>query len=475
MQRKINILLALGIMCTLLLASCAGSGGALHLTLQGEREMYIDPLSTYVEPGVSVTCGANETADIPVQITGTVDPNTPGTYLLKYMVQHEGTVCTAYRKVHVADREKPVITLVSDPQKYTLPGQTYEEEGFTAQDNYDGDLTAKVIRKADSEKVIYSVSDSSGNLTVVERPIVYHDPEPPKIKLNGPKNYTMLIGGAYAELGCTATDNCDGDLSAQVKIHGQINRYIPGEYVITYSVNDSYGNTAAVSRTVSVQGWEPGSGEQPVAAEPNGKIIYLTFDDGPGKNTPRLLKVLQKYNVKATFFVVDTAYIDTVKDIAQAGHALAIHTTTHVYKDIYASEEAYFQDVYNMQNIIKEKTGQEVFLLRFPGGSSNKVSLFNPGIMTRLTAAVQEKGFYYFDWNVDSRDAGGAKTPAQVFQNVTTAIEKNEDDFSVVLQHDIKSFSIDAVESIIVWGLEHGYTFLPLTQDSPGCHHALNN
>ena len=93
--------------------------------------------------------------------------------------------------------------------------------------------------------------------------------------------------------------------------------------------------------------------------------------------------------------------------------------------------------------------------------------------MTRLTKSVVENGFAYFDWNVDSKDAGGAKTPEEVFENVTSGISKRNT--AVVLQHDLYDYSVDAVEQIILWGIANGYSFAPITADSPGCHHGVNN
>ena len=152
---------------------------------------------------------------------------------------------------------------------------------------------------------------------------------------------------------------------------------------------------------------------------------------------------------------------------------MAVHTATHNYKSIYASEEAYFKDLKKMASIIEEIAGVKTTLIRFPGGSSNTVSRFNKGIMTRLTKSVRDLGYQYFDWNVDSNDAGGAKSAEEVAENVINGIKKYKT--SIVLQHDTKSFSIDAVERIIQWGLENGYKFLPLDETSPGMHHGLNN
>ena len=207
---------------------------------------------------------------------------------------------------------------------------------------------------------------------------------------------------------------------------------------------------------------------------PVGGVIYLTFDDGPGPETPRLLEILDKYDAKATFFVVNTGLASTITQIADHGHALAMHTATHDFAKVYASEEAYFNDLHTIESVIERYAGEKPTLLRFPGGSSNTVSrTYNKGIMTRLTQMVEEQGYTYFDWNVDSNDAGSARTPEEVYFNVIRGCAKREE--SVVLMHDIHSYTIDAIEGILIWGTNHGYTFEALTPDSPTCHHGINN
>jgi len=300
------------------------------------------------------------------------------------------------------------------------------------------------------------------------------DTEKPQLKLVGAQYYTMRVGQPYGELGCTATDNYDGDLSSRVTVTTDLNPYMPGEYTVTYTATDSNKNATSITRTVCVEDWD-GAVQMPIYGEPNGKVIYLTFDDGPSQHTERLLDVLKKYGVRATFFVVNTKFIDITKRIAAEGHTLALHTNSHVYKSIYASEDAYFQDLYAIRDTVKKLTGQEPDIIRFPGGSSNGVSSFNPGVMTRLTKRVEEEGFSYFDWTVDSKDTGGAKTPEAVFRNVAEGILDAKQNHSIILQHDIKGYSVDAVESIILWGLAQGYTFLPMDENTPTCHHTVRN
>lgn len=449
----------------------------LRVSLNGERDITMVYPETYTEQGavaqLSGTVFQKEPVDVEVSVSGAVESKQLGRYLIKYTASYKGVVGTAYRLVRVVDSQAPVIELVADPEHYTLPTETYQEEGFSAYDDYDGDLTDSVVRTETREAVTYTVEDASGNVSTVLRPIVYKDPVPPEIVLKGAATVTIKEGQSYKEPGFTATDNCDGDLTGKVTVTGSVNKYVAGYYTLVYSVKDAYDNLTSVTRTVCVEGSSGGSATPPQVVIPTGKVIYLTFDDGPGPRTPELLDILKKYNVKATFFVVNTRYIDTIKRTAAEGHTVAIHTASHVFDEVYASEEAYFNDLYKMQGIIKDLTGVETTLLRFPGGSSNTVSNFNKGIMTRLTKLVVDKGFQYFDWNVDSKDAGGASTAEQVFNNVVWGIGKKNT--SIVLQHDIKGFSIEAVEKIIVWGLNNGYTFLPLQANSPGAHHGVNN
>jgi peptidoglycan/xylan/chitin deacetylase (PgdA/CDA1 family) len=127
-----------------------------------------------------------------------------------------------------------------------------------------------------------------------------------------------------------------------------------------------------------------------------------------------------------------------------------------------------------MKKIIYDIAGVETDLIRFPGGSSNTVSKsYCVGIMGNLAKMVQERGYQYFDWNVTSGDAGGTKSKAQVVKNVISGIQSNK--MSVVLQHDIKDFSVNAVPEIIEWALENGYCFDTLSQTGPTVHHSINN
>ncbi len=293
----------------------------------------------------------------------------------------------------------------------------------------------------------------------------------PVLELLGEAEMTLAASFTFEDPGCRAADEAGHALSENIRVEGEVIPYVPGTYTLTYTVADEEGREASVTRTVTVE-----AVPVPDIVEPAPKTVYLTFDDGPCGNTGRLLDVLKKHDAKATFFVVgNKASPEFIKRAYEEGHSIGVHSYTHVYKDIYASEEAFFRDFLATEQVIYEQTGSYTRLFRFPGGSSNTCSMFNRGIISRLAQHMQNMGFRYFDWNVSSGDCGEGATTDTVYKNVTGGISSHADSFSIVLQHDIRGFSVAAVERILVWGEEHGYTFLPLTLDSPEIHSKIRN
>ena len=398
---------------------------------------------------------------IPVEVSveGQVEYDKVGTYELTYIAKNEEIVNSIGATVTIKDTQAPVIELVSDPEHFTSPVAKYEEEGFTATDNYDGDITANVISEEVDGKVIYKVVDSSGNETVVERTIVYKDVIAPVLTLKGSQSISLYVGNGYAEAGYSAADECDGDITANVVVEGSVNTQLPGTYTVTYKVADSAGNVTEAKRTITVK--------QPVSANGD-KVIYLTFDDGPSAYTQRLLDILDRYNVKATFFVTgaNSSYYNMIGEAYRRGHTIAIHTYSHVYSDIYSSVDNYLADFNKIKDIVVAQTGEEPWLFRFPGGTSNTVSRKHcSGIMTTLAHEMLSRGYVYCDWNVSSGDAGGANTEQQIINNVINGVSGKQ--MAIVLQHDIKACSVDAVDNIIEWGINNGYVFKAMEKDSP--------
>ena len=201
-------------------------------------------------------------------------------------------------------------------------------------------------------------------------------------------------------------------------------------------------------------------------AEKGIKVVYLTFDDGPTHNTSEILKILRNNNVKATFFVIGQN-ADMYKQIVDEGHAIAIHTYTHNYNEVYSSTENFFKDLYRLRDAIKEKTGVDPKVTRFPGGSSTTRAskALKADIIKRLT----KEGYVYQDWNCDSTDASGNRVP------VETLVRKSTCDVREVnlLMHDsyAKGTTVQALQQIIDNYKSKGYLFETLTVDSPRFQH----
>ena len=286
----------------------------------------------------------------------------------------------------------PEIILEHREDYYVIPGLSYEEEGYRASDDRDGDLTDKVERSQDGDFIIYKVADQAGNVTVRYRKIPLLDPETGKAAVPE-DSYDVLV---------SSRENEDGDAG--------------------------------------------GPADDPA--------------DGSGQ----------------TFFVTHAfpMYEDRIGEEAAAGHSIGIHTYSHDFAKIYADDKAFWKDIEKMQEIVVKETGQRTNLMRFAGGSSNTDSAaYTQGIMTLLTKQAEKKGWHYFDWNVSSGDGGNDSTSESVITRITSQIQDHDE--SVVLCHDTKENTVNAMEYLIPWLLDNGYTLLPLTPDSETAHHAVLN
>lgn len=208
-------------------------------------------------------------------------------------------------------------------------------------------------------------------------------------------------------------------------------------------------------------------------------IIYLTFDDGPtSDSTPQILDILKNRNIKATFFILhyDEQHEQFIKREYEEGHTIGLHGYTHAYAELYQSADTCMENFRKIREQVYQTTGSQSKIIRFPGGSSNTISKkYCEGVMTELVKRTVEEGYRYFDWNVDSDDAGHAKTSEKVYQNVTNGIKPGRN--NVVLMHDFakNNKTIDALNSIIDWGLEQGYVFRKITEETPMVTHGVNN
>ena len=216
-------------------------------------------------------------------------------------------------------------------------------------------------------------------------------------------------------------------------------------------------------------------GEESVQ-EPEAKHkVYLTFDDGPSKQTEAVLDILDEYGVKATFFVVGKEGENVAKRlqmIYERGHTLGMHSYSHDYSDIYESVDAFRADFLKSKQYIYEATGVETKVFRFPGGSSNRLGKTD---MNLIVEFLKEQGVEYYDWNISSGDGGGTLMPVEVIvENCTKNIQRY--DTSIILMHDsaLKTTTVEALPQILETILAMEDTvILPITANSQPVHHVI--
>jgi len=189
-------------------------------------------------------------------------------------------------------------------------------------------------------------------------------------------------------------------------------------------------------------------------------VIYLTFDDGPSARTPEVLQILREENVKATFFVIGRADGQSrqwMKDIVADGHTLGMHTYTHNYDQIYASVEAYLDDMYQIFTLIKDATGVTPTVFRFPGGSING---YNYEVSQDILSEMLRRGFVPYDWNISSGDASGSDTTSDMILNNVVGGASGTDR-GIVLMHDAspKYTTVAALRPMITQLRNMGFRF----------------
>lgn len=190
------------------------------------------------------------------------------------------------------------------------------------------------------------------------------------------------------------------------------------------------------------------------------KVAYLTFDDGPSKVTREVLKTLKEHNIHATFFLIGSQITadmeEIVKQLAEDGHTIGIHTYTHKGKEIYQSKDAYLEDFEKAADRIEEVTGQRPTIFRFPWGSTNK---YLKSIGKDVITELESRGYTYYDWNVSAEDSVGKPTRDSILRNINKDYKKYN--HPIILMHDssINELSAQTLPQIISNLKDSGYQF----------------
>ena len=211
--------------------------------------------------------------------------------------------------------------------------------------------------------------------------------------------------------------------------------------------------------------------DQIISGKSNAKIAYLTFDDGPYYNTYKVLDILDKYNVKATFFTIsmngencfdnkkENCY-KLYKEYVKRGHTIANHTYTHaIFKGLYKSTDSFMDAIVKQEEQIKNQTGGYITnIVRFPGGSRTAGKLKEP-----IIEALRKRGYGWVDWTAEDGDGGGLSSKEQGWSTLTSLIDEK---IEVILFHDYNSITTSLLPDAIEHLQKKGYILLPLFYES---------
>ncbi len=379
---------------------------------------------------------------------------------------------------------KTVFQLKGDSDLTAEAGSSYTDPGikvsYKGEDTYHGKKlssrikTENTIKKSTpgTYKVIYRMHIFTARFKAV-RTVTVKDTTAPAITLSGGNSLSLNQGDSYKDPGYSAKDAVDGTVTNQVKVSGSVDTGKPGTYRITYKVTDKAGNEASAVRTVIVK-----AKVTPVTKS----TIYLTFDDGPSSEvTPRILDILKKNDVKATFFIIgygnDPVKKKLIRREIDEGHTIGMHTISHDYAAVYKSVGTFMSEINQEKANIQKDFNYTPWMIRFPGGSSNTISAhYCKGIMSQLSRKVEEAGYSYMDWNVSSGDAEGNEIPSdRLYRNYVRELVKGKE--NVVLCHDTnaKKTTAAVLQKFITYGKKHGYTFKAIDQSTPMIHQRINN
>lgn len=397
-----------------------------------------------------------------VTVDKKIETNEMKEYSVVYSYKNKNVECL----VTVTDTEAPVLTL-KDYTTDLVEEVTADKFVESCEDLSEVTFSIETKNLSDKGKTTVTIkaTDAYGNETTEKCKLIR------KKDKNGPtitaEDSIEVLQGESLDLNSVKVED-DVDPNPTITLQGDVDFSVPGEYKVTYEAQDRSGNVTTKDVTIIVKENE----------EEKMRVVYLTFDDGPSYNTPKVLEILEKYNVKATFFVTGTGQDKNqyIVDAYNAGHTIGLHTYTHDYASVYASVDAYYNDLNSVGQMVKDLIGFVPNVIRFPGGSSNTVSAnYCSGIMSQLSESVIANGYQYYDWNVSSGDASGTNVAVETIISGATS---GTEDKIMILFHDAsgKDTTVEALPTIIEHYKSQGYVFMPITKEtSYVCHHGVNN
>lgn len=315
----------------------------------------------------------------------------------------------------------------------------------------DSSLTWKSSKKSvaavDADGVVKARKKGSATITVttangkvatvgvtVKQPVTSISLDRTEVSLNGGKTQAIKVKVLPSNASDKKITWSSSDKTVATVTGNKIYARKKGKCILTARAS---GAEADITATIAVT----------VLSNPK-KVIALTFDDGPNKNTLRVLNTLKKYNARATFFVIGSnakSNLSTLKKMHEAGHEIGNHTWSHPNL-MRLSHSSRLRELSRTDEVIKSVTGSRPRLVRAPYGT-----------MTKDAAKRLNRSFVY--WSIDPQDWRYRNASTVTKHVVGRAANKK-----IVLLHDIHASTASAVERIIPQLINKGYTFVTVSE-----------
>ena len=251
------------------------------------------------------------------------------------------------------------------------------------------------------------------------------------------KKETFLIGGSILLILCIL-------LVSIVKINSK--------EVLAFAKSR---NAALEGETITSMVYSGAEEMQKGPSKTYGKVVYLTIDDGPSEYTDEIIKILNKNNVKATFFMINgnmQAYPEQVKNIVENGNKAGFHSVSHDIHKLYVSKTSAKEEFDTNQATFKKITGQTSKVIRLPFGSK-------PYTPRASYNALVDSGYKLWDWTLDTED--WRSTSSQIMENVKKY--SSGSDNVVLLMHERKQ-TVEILDEMIKYLKSEGFEILPIKQ-----------
>lgn len=214
-------------------------------------------------------------------------------------------------------------------------------------------------------------------------------------------------------------------------------------------------NAALEGETITSMVYSGAEEMQKGPSKTYGKVVYLTIDDGPSEYTDEIIKILNKNNVKATFFMINgnmQAYPKQVKNIVENGNTAGFHSVSHDIHKLYVSKTSAKEEFDTNQATFKKITGQTSKVIRLPFGSK-------PYTPRASYNALVDSGYKLWDWTLDTED--WRSTSSQIMENVKKY--SSGSDNVVLLMHERKQ-TVEILDEMIKYLKSEGFEILPIKQ-----------